>query len=166
MKSSIPSVLRLSAKASPCPMTTYSSSMASSTSYEHLHCYSMRASHRRPGRTIVAGITPDVWLTSLFSHVLFLQCDCWVVGEHCFEGVRRHDQASNLIEKSDVLRFYGGRKQAPYRTRERADTLVIWCFDVRCPPYPQGAHPCEGKRVHPSRSESLYPGDFTKLLLL
>ena len=39
------------------------------------------------------------------SHVLFLRCDRCVGGKHCFVGVHRHDEASSLIDKTNVLRF-------------------------------------------------------------
>src|SRR6185369_2524793 len=66
MKRSIPSVLRLTAMASPCSMTTESSLTTSSISYEHIHRYSIRSSHLRLGRIAPTGSLPEVWSNSLF----------------------------------------------------------------------------------------------------
>ena len=71
MRRSIPPLLRLSAKASPCPTTTDSCSMVSRVSYEHGRRSSLRASDLRPGGMAVLGIVADVWSASGFSMFYF-----------------------------------------------------------------------------------------------
>ena len=62
-----------------------------------------------------------------------------------------------------LLGFHGG-EQAPYRTRGKADRVVIGYFHVLPRSNTQGAHPDEGKRVHHSKSKSLYPIDFMMII--
>jgi hypothetical protein len=66
MKRSIPSVLRLTAMASPWAMMTESSLMTSSISYEHIHRYSIRSSHLRLGGIAPIDSLPEVCSNSLF----------------------------------------------------------------------------------------------------
>ena len=132
MKRSIPSVLRLTATAFPCSMTTESSLMTSSISYEHIHRYSIRSSHLRLGGIAPTGILPEVWSDSLFPtcsscNVTAVQWEsiAWRV---CVDMTK----PPVSIERSDVLQF-SALQQASYLARGRANTLVIGCFDILHP---------------------------------
>ena len=59
-------------------------------------------------------------------------------------------------------------EESKHRTAQEEKPTGLLCgyFHVLPHSNPQGAHPYEGKRVHPSKSKSLYPIDFTRISLL
>jgi hypothetical protein len=66
------------------------------------------------------------------------------------------------IEYRDVL-WFPGEEQTTYRIGGRADTLVMGLFDVEPVFFIREADPSAEMRVYPSRSESLYSVDSTRV---
>lgn len=131
MKRSIPSVLRLTAMASPCSMTTESSLMPSSISYEHIHRYSIRSSHLRPGGRAPTGSLLEVWSNSLFP-------TCCSRNETAVQWENIASRVCVAMTKPPVsLRemhlLVLSREQASYLARGRADTLDRGSFGTLHP---------------------------------
>src|SRR6185295_1659753 len=137
MKSSIPSVLRLTAMASPCSMTTESSLMTSNISNEHVHRYSIRSSHLGLGGIDPAGSLLEVWSNSLFP-------TCCSRNETSVQWESIASRVCGAMTKPPVsLRevifcgsfLWNRREQASYLARGRADMLLRVCFGIFTPSY-------------------------------
>ncbi len=74
---------------------------------------------------------------------------------------------STTVMSNRLIGFHEG-EQAPYRTREIADRWLLQRISTYYPPLSilRGAQPYEGKRVHHSKPNSLYPIELNVLLML